>query len=98
MRNVQADIYIGTSVNTNVLSLLFCPTNKVIGSEHFSATAPMNPILRKFRNLIYKKLARLVVLTKHAYDYYTQFGIKVEVIPNSVAFKNLPDLRIICIE
>lgn len=94
MRNVQADIYIGTSVNTNVLSLLFCPTNKVIGCEHFSAIAPMNPILRKFRNLIYKKLARLIVLTKHAHDYYTQLGVKVEVIPNSVAFKNSSDLPV----
>lgn len=91
---VKADIYIGTSVNTNVLSLLFCPTNKVIGCEHFSAVAPMNPLLRKFRNLIYKKLARLIVLTNHAYDYYTQLGVNVEVIPNSVAFKNSSDVPV----
>lgn len=94
MRNVHADIYIGTSVNTNVLSLLFCSSNKVVGCEHFSATAPMNPILRKFRNLMYKKLARLIVLTKHAYDYYAQLGVKVEVIPNSVAFNISPNFPV----
>lgn len=86
MGGSHADIYIGTSVNTNVLLLLFCHSSKIIGCEHFAATVPMNYFLRIFRNLMYRRLDYLVVLTQRDYNYYHNRGVNAIIIPNSVPF------------
>lgn len=86
IRKAPADVYIGTSVNTNVLLLLFNSSKKNIGCEHFAANVPMNTFFRIFRDAIYKNLNRLVVLTKRDFEYYNKKGIAVEIIPNSIPF------------
>ena len=86
IRRVRADIYIGTSVNTNVLSILFSPSKRIIGCEHFAATVPMNSCLRLFRNRIYRRLVRLIVLTQRDCDYYKKNKVKAKVIQNTIPF------------
>lgn len=83
----RTDLIIGTSRNTNFLSVIFKTKNqKIIGCEHFAYNVPMNEILRKIRNFTYKRLNRLVVLTEKDRSYYSKKGILTDIIPNALPF------------
>ncbi|MDT3754980.1 glycosyltransferase family 4 protein [Citrobacter freundii complex sp. 2023EL-00966] len=88
LRNIDSDLIIGMSKNINIYLVLFrffLKNNpKIIGCEHFAANRPMGRIITIIRNLSYKKLNRLVVLTKHDYDYYKKHGVSLSLIPNFI--------------
>ncbi len=87
IKNINADVIISTSRNTNLLSLLFKHTSQtLIGCEHFAYNVPMNNFLRQIRDISYKKINRLIVLTRKDAEYYTNKGVKVDVIPNAIPF------------
>lgn len=88
LRNIDSDLIIGMSKNINIYLVLFrffLKNNpKIIGCEHFAANRPMGRIITIIRNFSYKKLNRLVVLTKHDYDYYKKHGVSLSLIPNFI--------------
>ena len=87
LRRTDNDILIGTSRNTNIIAWLSKKKRHVIGCEHFAANVPMNKIFKWFRNHIYQRLDRLVVLTRFDLAYYTQRGIKAVLIQNSISIQ-----------
>ncbi len=87
LRRMDNDILIGTSRNTNIIAWLSKKKRNVIGCEHFAANVPMNKMLKWFRDHIYRRLDRLVVLTRFDLAYYTQRGVKAVLIPNSISIQ-----------
>lgn len=89
LKNIDADIIIGTSKSINIyLSLLsFFFKKKIIGCEHFAHNAPMSKFIKTIRLVAYKRLDRLIVLTLFDYNYYKSKGIKTEIIPNAIPFQ-----------
>lgn len=83
----KTDLVLGTSRNTNVLSVLCCRNeqSKVIGCEHFQYGACSLPI-RLIRNFFYEKLDKLVVLTDRDKNKYRKHNINTICIPNAVPF------------
>lgn len=80
------DIIIGTSRNTNILSVINKPVNtRIIGCEHFQYYNP-SPIVRIIRNFYYRKLETLIVLTNRDLCLYQKKGIHAVCIPNAVPF------------
>lgn len=87
IRCSDSDILIGTSRNTNILLLLYKRGRKVIGCEHFASSVPMNSMLKKMRNISYRKLEKLIVLTERDVFYYSCLNINVKLIPNATPFE-----------
>lgn len=87
IRDHDADIFMGTSRNTNLLCILG-GKKLIIGCEHFPNNVPMNGFLRIIRNIFYKKLTKLIVLTERDQHYYKLKGISTEVIPNAIPFNS----------
>lgn len=87
IRNNDSDVLIGTSRNTNILSLLYKRERMIIGCEHFANNVPMNYLLKKIRNICYRSLDRLIVLTERDVFYYSRLNINVVLIPNAIPFE-----------
>lgn len=82
------DYLIGTTHLQNIFLYIFSKKGvKVIACEHMSNTV-LKGIKRKIREYFYKKVYKVVVLTKADYNYYKNF-IKeenLEIIPNTLSF------------
>lgn len=86
LKKEKADVVIGTSRNTNIPALIFrSKGQKIIGCEHFAYDVPMNFSFRLFRNISYKHLDKLIVLTHRDKEKYEKLSISVKVIPNTVS-------------
>lgn len=88
LRKVDCDIFIGVNKNINIMlaaSLLLRKNKKIIGWEHFAFNAPMSRLVNYFREKIYKRLNKLVVLTDFDMQHYTKNNIVTTVIPNSIS-------------
>jgi amylovoran biosynthesis glycosyltransferase AmsD len=88
LKNVTADILVGTGKHINIYMVLFAERrrHKLIGCEHFSHDIPMGSLIRMCRRWLYPRLDTLVVLNKPDFDYYSGFVGRVERIPNFVSF------------
>lgn len=81
---------IGTTHLLNIFLILFSNKKiKVIACEHMSNTVVRGTV-NKIRKYCYKKVDKLIVLTKTDYKYYVKFipKEKIRVIPNSLSFIN----------
>ena len=59
--------------------------NRLLG---VNISQPMNSCLRIIRDIAYRKLTKLVVLTNKDLQYYTRKRIKTTVIPNAIPIEN----------
>lgn len=81
---------VGTTHLLNIFLVLFSiKKTKIIACEHMSNTV-VKGIVNKIRKHCYKKVDKLVVLTKADYNYYIKFikEDKLRIIPNSLSFIN----------
>lgn len=92
LKTYETDIIIGTSRNTNILSIINKPVDtRIIGCEHFQYYNP-SPAIRFLRNCFYKKLEKLIVLTNRDFNLYVKKGIRAVCIPNAVSFPLQEDM------
>lgn len=84
-RSYKTDLVIGTSRNTNIMAIVNNRGTRVIGCEHFQYYNP-KPLIRVIRDYFYKKLEKLIVLTKRDQEIYIKKGISAVCIPNAVSF------------
>lgn len=86
LRLLKYDVVIGSSRNVNIMLLLFHVGSHVLGCEHFSFNAPVSPIVKLIRNVGYRHLDRLVVLTPKDAEYYAKRKVKTSIIVNALPF------------
>lgn len=91
-KSYKTDLIIGTSRNTNIMAIVNNKNTRVIGCEHFQYYNP-NPLIRMIRDYYYKKLEKLIVLTKRDQEIYIQKGILAVCIPNAVSFPLQKDIK-----
>lgn len=87
-RDLDFDVVIGSSRNTNIYALIGKKNGqKLIGCEHFAWNVPIPKVFRLIRDSLYRRLDRLVVLTKRDESYYLATGVNALCIPNAVSIK-----------
>ncbi len=101
-KKIRSNYIIGVNKNINILLVLSFLLNykrkrdyKLIGWEHFTHNAPMSLFTRILRELLYKYLDDLIVLTKFDEEYYKAKKIKTTVIENAYTAMDVDNLNTI---